>query len=225
MCLCWGGAWGRQALEQATRVGGSEERKGETGRGVMESGATPRPETDGERDRETTETERRWSEEAAPRGRGCDPGRRRGRRTAWLGPRCREGAAAGRARGGGRLREDGIQGAAGGGAKGHGEREGQPDWSGERGQGVGTDGQPEAPGSGGTGDARRSWGAGGRRRRGRTDERAAGPTAERRGRRTGLRRHRRVPGRGGTFAGSGSVSQFRKREPEREAEGRAASPG
>lgn len=45
-----GGAWGRQVLEEAPGVGGSLEQKGGAGR-VVETGATPSPETDGETER------------------------------------------------------------------------------------------------------------------------------------------------------------------------------
>lgn len=51
--LVWGEARGGQALEGATRAGGSEEhragREGREGVGV-ETGATPSPETEGDRD-------------------------------------------------------------------------------------------------------------------------------------------------------------------------------
>lgn len=64
---------GRQVLEGARRSGEAEEQARREGE-VAETRATPRQEIDGGRDRDS-ETERRESEEEAPRGPGKDPGR------------------------------------------------------------------------------------------------------------------------------------------------------
>lgn len=82
----------RWDLEGATRGGDSEGHKGGAVRGGMvETGATPRPETDGERQRETPrlKEERELGGGAARAGPGRDPGAGGGRRGRAGGPASR----------------------------------------------------------------------------------------------------------------------------------------